>query len=233
MPGDILIPPVAPAFGGNGLPTPGILIAAEAIGLKTVRSGFPASDNLDGLDVTRLPLFDCNGNGIEDSVDIALGVADCNGNRIPDSCEYTKFNYCTAGTTTNGCNATIAGIGTPTASLACPFKLVVSGVEGQKQGIIFYGISGPVALPWAPGNTSFLCVKPPTQRTGAAGSGGTVGLCDGSYVLDWNAYMAANPAALGQALFPGEVFDAQAWFRDPPAPGTTNLSDGLEFSLAP
>jgi hypothetical protein len=31
----------------------------------------------------------------------------------------------------------------------------------------------------------------------------------------------------------GQVVDAQAWLRDPPAPNTTNLSDALEFSLCP
>jgi hypothetical protein len=29
------------------------------------------------------------------------------------------------------------------------------------------------------------------------------------------------------------VIDAQAWFRDPPAPKTTNLSDGREFTVVP
>lgn len=233
MPGDILIPPVAPAFGGNGLPTPGIFIAAEAIGLATVRSGFALSDNLDGLDIGRGPLFDCNGNGIEDQLDLAFGAPDCNGNGVIDTCESSVSTYCVAGVTTNGCSASISGVGTPTASASCPFSILVSSVEGQKTGIIFYGASGPAAFPWAPGSTSFLCVKPPTQRTGAASSGGTAGACDGSYALDWNAYMAANPGALGQPIFPGQSFNAQAWFRDPPAPGTTNLSNGLAFSLAP
>jgi hypothetical protein len=27
--------------------------------------------------------------------------------------------------------------------------------------------------------------------------------------------------------------NAQAWFRDPPAPGTTNLSNGLQFTMCP
>jgi hypothetical protein len=32
--------------------------------------------------------FDCNGNGIEDAVDIAVGASvDANGNGIPDECE--------------------------------------------------------------------------------------------------------------------------------------------------
>ena len=34
------------------------------------------------------PVFDCNGNGIEDAVDIALGSSgDANRNGVPDECE--------------------------------------------------------------------------------------------------------------------------------------------------
>jgi hypothetical protein len=231
MPGDILIPPVAPAFGGNGLPTPGIFIAAEAIGLTTVRSGFPASANLDGLDLGRFPLFDCNGNGIEDAVDLALGAPDCNGNKIIDTCEYGIATYCPTGVTTNGCTPTMTWAGTPTASLACPFSMTVTSVEGAKSGIIFYGVSGAVVLPW--GGGSMLCVKAPTQRTPAQVSGGTTGLCDGTLFLDFNAYMAANPLSIGQPLFPGEAFFFQGWFRDPPSPKTTHMSNALKFTLAP
>jgi hypothetical protein len=231
MPGDILIPPVAPAFGGNGLPTPGIFIAAEAIGLTTVRSGFAASANLDGLDIARLPLFDCNGNGIEDALDLALGGADCNGNGILDTCEYAISTYCPTGVTTNGCTPSMTTAGTPTASLACPFSMTVTSVEGAKSGIIFYGVSGAAALPW--GGGSFLCVKAPYQRTGAQVSGGTAGLCDGTLFLDFNAYMTANPTAMGQPLFPGEGFWFQGWFRDPPSAKTTAMSNALTFTLAP
>jgi hypothetical protein len=31
----------------------------------------------------------------------------------------------------------------------------------------------------------------------------------------------------------GEVVNAQTWFRDPSAPGTTNLSGGLEWTMVP
>jgi hypothetical protein len=112
------------------------------------------------------------------------------------------------------------------------FVLHCSGVEGARQGIVFYGLER-LAQPWASGSTSFLCVKPPTQRTGAQGSGGTAGACDGSLALDFFGYAAANPGALGTPLAPGATFDAQAWFRDPPAPKTTNLSDAVEFTLFP
>ena len=76
-------------------------------------------------------------------------------------------------------------------------------------------------------------MKSPTQRTFTASSGGTVGACDGSLTLDWLAYMAGNPWAIGQPLVPGAGFDGQFWFRDPPAPRGTNLSDALHWTLCP
>lgn len=141
--------------------------------------------------------------------------------------------YCTAGTTTNNCNATMSASGTPTAGAPSGFSLTCSNVEGQKSGLLFYGISGPLAQPWGSGSTSFLCVNAPTQRTNLQSSGGTAAACNGQFSLDFLAYLAANPGALGAPGTAGQVFDAQCWFRDPPAPKSTNLSDGIEFTLTP
>ena len=59
--GDVLMPPISPAFGGLS-PNPGVYIPAEALGLATIRSGtvsqqapsFGFADDLDALDM-RLP----------------------------------------------------------------------------------------------------------------------------------------------------------------------------------
>jgi hypothetical protein len=93
--------------------------------------------------------------------------------------------YCTVGTTSNGCNASIGWSGTPSSSAATSFTIDVSGVEGQRTGLLFYGLDNAsfVATPWGQ-SSSFLCVKAPTQRTLSHGSGGTVGLCDGALALD-------------------------------------------------
>jgi hypothetical protein len=58
-------------------------------------------------------------------------------------------------------------------------------------------------------------------------------MCDGSFSLNWDAYQAANPAALGQPWAVGSQVFVQAWFRDPPAPKTTNLSNALEMTYVP
>ena len=147
-------------------------------------------------------------------------------------CAAQPISYCTAGTTTNGCVPTISWSGTPSASLASPFSIEVTQVEGQKQGILFYSIDGRAAVAWGT-STSFLCVKSPTQRTGTQNAGGTLNVCDGSFSLDWNAFVQSNPTALGAPFLQGQAIYAQCWFRDPPSPKTTNLSDALEFVLAP
>jgi hypothetical protein len=123
----------------------------------------------------------------------------------------------------------------PSASATSGFTISVSNVEGQRAGLIFYGMSnaGWSPTPWANGSTSFLCVKAPTQRTPTQNSGGTYNACDGVLALDWNAYAATTPGALGAPFAGGESVWAQGWFRDPAAPKTTSLSNGLTFHVQP
>lgn len=147
----------------------------------------------------------------------------------------TTGAYCTSSTSTSGCTATIASSAQPSASSANPCTLSVTGVEGQRNGLLFYGIenSGFAPLPWSAGSTSFLCVKPPTQRTPVQTSGGTSGACDGAYLLDWNLFQQANATALGNPWSAGDAVYLQAWFRDPPAPKATNLSNAYYMLYVP
>jgi len=143
--------------------------------------------------------------------------------------------YCTAGTTTNGCSASISASAHPSASLANACDITVTSVEGQKSGILFYGIdnSGFTPGPWASGSASLLCVKHPTQRTSIQSSGGTLNSCNGAYLLDWNAFQTAHPFALGNPWSVGDTVYAQAWFRDPLAVKSTNLSNAVEMTYVP
>jgi Tol biopolymer transport system component len=142
-------------------------------------------------------------------------------------------SYCTAGTSTNGCVPAISGAGQASASAVTGFTLSLTGVEGQKSGLFFYGIAGPITSPWGAGGTSVLCVKAPTQRLTTQSSGGTAGACDGVLSEDWNAYVAAHPSTLGAPFAGGETVWAQGWYRDPPSAKTTALSNGLVFTVAP
>ncbi len=149
------------------------------------------------------------------------------------NCSYAPsiVTYCTAGTTTNGCAASISADNQPSVSAANACNISVANVEGQKSGLIFYSITGQHNAVW--NATSFLCVKSPTQRTGTQISTGTVNACDGTLSLDWNAYQAAHPTALGQPWSAGNKVQLQAWFRDPPAGKATNLSNAIELTYVP
>jgi hypothetical protein len=151
---------------------------------------------------------------------------------VATGCTGNVFTYCTAGTTSSGCNASMGASGVPSVSAASGFVLTASNVEGGKLGLIFYGISGRTATQWGTG-TSFVCVKPPVQRSPVTSAGGTPGQCDGAIALDWLAFLAANPTVLGASFSAGQAVDAQCWFRDPPAPKSTSLSDALEFVTCP
>jgi len=89
-PGDLLVPPVS-THGSNllaGPGTPGVFVAAEAMGLRTSRSGADESDDLDSADVGDDPFYDCNDNGKDDAIDCSDGTSDDNNhNGIPDECE--------------------------------------------------------------------------------------------------------------------------------------------------
>lgn len=144
---------------------------------------------------------------------------------------YT-LTYCTAGTSVSGCVPIIRGQGAPSSSNASGFSILVEGVPGQRMGLIFYGtgaISQP--QPWALGSSSYLCVFYPVSRTGSQNAGGTAGSCTGTLQVDFNSYMAANPAAVGSPFAAGDVFHAQGWYRDPGASKGTNLSAALTYTL--
>jgi subtilisin-like proprotein convertase family protein len=143
--------------------------------------------------------------------------------------------YCTAGTSTNGCVPAISATAQPSATLAHPCSITIANLEGQKFGIVFYGINntGFTPTPWAAGSNSFLCVKGPTQRTGTQNSGGTINACDGALTRDWNAYQTANPSSVGNPFSAGDDVYVQGWYRDPPAAKTTNLSNALHLTMTP
>jgi len=141
-------------------------------------------------------------------------------------------SYCTPGTSSGGCLAMISASANPSLTQAAPCLITVLGLEGQKQGLLFYGLdnTGFNPSPWGNG---FRCVKSPIKRTGAQNSGGTIGLCDGSFALDWHAYQLNVPGALGSPWTLWERAHVQAWYRDPPATKASNFSDGLTLVYQP
>ena len=184
------------------------------------------------------------GNFVRDQVTIAAGgairvvasqnqgCARVNGFQIlPGTACGVPVNYCTAGTSASGCQATLSAVGTPSATAPSGFTLQASGVEGGKDGLFFYGTNGQQANSWGSG-TSFQCVVPPVFRAGLINGVGTSGACDGSFSQDLNALWTSNPAKNPGV---GANVNAQLWYRDPQNTSnqTTSLSDGLNFVLCP
>jgi hypothetical protein len=145
------------------------------------------------------------------------------------------YAYCTAGVSSGGCTPLIASSGIASASNASSFTVSVAPLDGQRNGLLFYGIdnTGFAPLPWGTGGSSWMCVKSPVQRTALQSSGGSAGACDGALQLDWNAFLAAQPTALGTPFSSGDRALMQAWFRDPTAVKGTNLSNALDFPICP
>ncbi|MCP3917522.1 MAG: hypothetical protein GY711_18415 [bacterium] len=243
--GDILSTPIPTAMGGLS-PFPSIWIAAENIGLTTVRSGLAhIGDELDALDVLCYDCPsapDCNENGVPDDIDITSGTStDVNGNGIPDECELisTSFCFCVAALApcgndyaAGGCeNATGVGAiltATGTGSVVADDLLLgVTQATPANFGLIFMG---PSMIAPTPMGNGLRCVGgglhryiPPfiTDAAGAATVGPMVGLSLGLPP-------AGNIVALSTWSF-------QAWYRDPGGPcgATSNVTNAVSVTFTP
>jgi len=142
--------------------------------------------------------------------------------------------YCTAGTSANGCRAALDASGTASASSSSGFTLLAAGVEGQKDGLYFFGANGRQANSWGNG-TSYQCVVPPVTRAGLLTGVGTTGLCDGSFAQDLNALWCPTCTKPTKNPGAGATVQAQLWFRDPSNTSnqSTSLSNALEFFVNP
>lgn len=76
-------------------------------------------------------------------------------------------------------------------------------------------------------------VAPRCVPASALFSGGTTNACGGGFALSWDAFVAANPTAIGVPFAAGDKVFVQAWFRYPPTPKTTNLSNAVELTVQP
>ena len=150
---------------------------------------------------------------------------------VEDPTPATPVTYCSAGISASECQVTIQFSGKPSATASSGFYLLASAVEGNKNGLFFFGTNGRQAAPWGNG-TSYQCVVPPVKRTPKAHGGGSNAVCNGSFARDLNAHWTARPAVNPGA---GAVVQAQLWYRDPKNTSnrTTSLSGAIEFQVAP
>ncbi|MFT7669899.1 MAG: hypothetical protein ACI8X5_002606 [Planctomycetota bacterium] len=237
-PGDILTTPLA---GGNG--NPGILYAAERLGLATARTdGVTFGDDLNALDFTLEACFDCNNNGVEDAVDISTGgSSDTNGNGIPDECEaITEYCFCTAGLAPCGNSNAGAGCANSETLGAHLFfmgsnkvapddlLLLTESLPANKFGLYYMG-TGQLSVPLGHG---VRCVGGSTFRFGVQNSGPSGTLELGQDIVADSCSSFGVPGC----IVPGDTWNFQAWYRDPsgPCPGQDfNFSNGISVEFIP
>jgi len=142
--------------------------------------------------------------------------------------------YCTAKTNSLGCIPTIGSSGIPSPSATSGFVVKATNVINNKNGLLFYGVSGRSAMPFQGGT---LCVASQIRRTPAVNSGGNPppNDCSGVFSIDMNSFAQGllGGTPLPALSVPGTMVDCQWWGRDPglPAPNNTTLSDGLEYVI--
>jgi len=172
---------------------------------------------------------DANGDGLRDLL-CGAPCSNSNGAFAGSVHVYTIVRaptvYCASELNSLGCTPSIAGVGTPSATLGSPFDVRATSVLNQKSGLCFYGFK-PRQTPFQGGH---MCVVAPTIRTAIQNSGGsaTGSDCTGVFALDFNARIQSGVDPL---LVTGEEVFAQYWSRDPQDASTTNLTDALAFYI--
>jgi hypothetical protein len=197
------------------------------VGGTWIELGEAATPAVSGYDITGLDLQ----AGL-----VAVGSPTTNVPMSTNGAVYTfdansstqACTYCTAKTNSEGCTPQIGFSGVASASAGSGFTINASQVRAGKSGLLFYSRSVKAATAFQGGT---LCMLPPLKRTPGQVAGGS-GVCQGSYNLDFNAFIATGN---DPALVAGSVVRGQFWSRDNGfvAPHNTGLSDAISFVIAP
>ncbi|MBL8857512.1 MAG: hypothetical protein JNL28_03275 [Planctomycetes bacterium] len=203
--------------------TPSAAQPPEVIGFTGGTSSVTstASDHRPVFVDLRLPIVDCNMNGIADTTDIALGSSlDTNLNQIPDECECFMSNYCVLSPNSVGAGAVISGSGSLSIAQNS-FSLGASGLPFSTLGLFFYSQT-QAQIPFGNGTR---CIGGAIVRLPIVGAS-PFGLV--SFPLNFNSLVA--PGIIG----PGQDWHFQYWFRDAQGGGSNfNLTDGLRVRFCP
>ncbi|MCB9907651.1 MAG: hypothetical protein H6830_08035 [Planctomycetes bacterium] len=238
--GDILTTPLPTSFGGVS-PFPGIFIAAENLGLRTVRSGTALGfgDDVNALDHHVGGFADCDGDGVDDMVAIAMGfVLDVNMNGIPDPCEGGVV--CTPLPNSTGwpTNMNIFLAGGPGTGVHVD---ITSGPPSQF-GYLLIGTG--LQAPGLPIGSGVLCLATGAPNLIArynitGGPLNSVGIFDPFGVMQnlvgtstsGTGYdiPTAIPAPIGGVILAGQTWHFQYWHRDIPL--TSNFSNAVTWTF--
>jgi hypothetical protein len=153
---------------------------------------------------------------------------------LDDGPTDTVQKYCSGGSSAGaGCYPFLRWIGSTSLSSGQPFEIETANVDGQRNGGFFYGLTA-ASIPFS-GDAS-LCIAPPVQRAGGVQStGGVAGQCEPlGFTVDFSAWAAANPSAMGLPMTIGTTLYFQAWYRDPGhGPKNANLTSALRATFEP
>jgi hypothetical protein len=246
QPGDLLVPPVSGALlGGSGSGNPGIIVSAEAMGLRADRGGGDASDDLDSVDVGEDPYYDCNENGVDDNAEVSSGASDdLNGNGIPDECEeFVEFCNADGSGTASPCgndndgsrgiagaqNGFSAGGASLRASgsgsaMAADFQLIAEGLIPAQPGLFFQGdnlINGSLGINFGDG---LRC------------AGGSVIRLEVGFADSLGSVTTTGDLISRGGVVAGDKKAYQIWYRDPstsPCGFGFNLSNGVKGEFSP
>ena len=136
-------------------------------------------------------------------------------------------SYCNTLISSSGCTPAISSTGMASFTNPASFVVLGSNLEVNKNCLIFFGTTGQNSVPFFGGT---LCVKPPLHRLPVQDSGGLAS-CTGAISKTLADYLA-HPSG-GALVIVGAAVDSQTWFRDPLAPLTVGLTQGLEFTVCP
>jgi hypothetical protein len=152
---------------------------------------------------------------------------------LDGGCNGSITTYCTAKPTSlPGCSPSFYLNGVPSASAKTAFTVNVNSVPGGNPGLFLYTTNGAAATPIQTA-FGFLCIQsgPGMFRIGFQFDEGTQGACVGSYGMNFNQYIHGQTQ--DPALGAGASVDVQCWYRDPPNPGSANLTQALHFTVCP
>jgi hypothetical protein len=123
----------------------------------------------------------------------------------------------------------LTSTGTPSASAGSGFVITAGPAPGVNPGLFIYSTQGALGSPL---NTpfGFICISSFLRLPGQS-AGGTPGVCNGQYQIDFNQYFATQ--VIDPSLVAGATVDIQVWHRDPPNPGTANTSEAGSFVMCP
>jgi FG-GAP-like repeat len=157
----------------------------------------------------------------------AYGNAGVSPWRVYSSSNAPADTFCTSKPSSiPGCVPVLAGSSSQMAKSAGAgsYSVAAAPVPGGTgpSGILIYSRAGLLGTPVQTGFGD-LCLNQ-FARLGSfvAAPGGTLGACDGSFHWDFGAIAQAT-----SAILPGDTLHLQAWYRDPPNPGTANLTQGV------